>query len=165
MAQTQSPPVPDHMASQRRSWRIERAGWIGMAVLVSAALAGLLGDGPLSRTTLAATDGSIEAQVSRLDRITRDIDWTIRVQGAPAAETIGLQLSGDLRDTIRVEDMVPAPVKATGSAERLHFAFAPPPDGALVVSLRLRPQQVGWHRHTIQRDGGAPVTFTQFVFP
>jgi hypothetical protein len=50
---------------QRREWRIQRLGWVVMRLVILAALLGLLGNGPLSKASVTATDGSLRLDYHR----------------------------------------------------------------------------------------------------
>ena len=43
--------IREDMRHQRLEWAVERVGWAAVALVLVAALAGLLGHGPLSRAT------------------------------------------------------------------------------------------------------------------
>ena len=42
--------IHQDLCQERREWKIQRVGWLLMALMLVAALAGLLGPGPLSST-------------------------------------------------------------------------------------------------------------------
>ena len=58
--------IEQDMGFQRTEWVVQRAGWVGMALLILAALVGLLGRGPLSAAVARAGDGALSGRVSPL---------------------------------------------------------------------------------------------------
>ena len=47
-------PVREDMRFQRRSWMVERAGWLVLTAIALAALTGVFGNGPLSTARAGA---------------------------------------------------------------------------------------------------------------
>jgi hypothetical protein len=44
--------IDEDLNFQRREWKIQRAGWVTMALVIIAALLGVFGAGPLSSATI-----------------------------------------------------------------------------------------------------------------
>ena len=59
--------IAQDMTFQRRSWAVQRVGWGVVAVTIGAALLGLLGSGPLSRST-AVAPGAFAVEYERFVR-------------------------------------------------------------------------------------------------
>lgn len=54
--------VSQDLNFQRREWVVQRVGWVVMAVLLVAALLGLFGPGPLSKSIAGSASGPVRAE-------------------------------------------------------------------------------------------------------
>ena len=64
-ADNRSGPVEEDMPLQLRVWRIERAGWYALLLLVMLALLGLFSKGPLSDATVTGSLGHLQVYDQR----------------------------------------------------------------------------------------------------
>ena len=62
-------PVHEDMRFQHRSWALERAGWLVLALIAIAGLTGVFGNGPASWAHASA--GSLAVSYERFQRATR----------------------------------------------------------------------------------------------
>jgi hypothetical protein len=60
--------IGQDLAHQRLEWKIERVGWILMALLGLPALVGLLGPGPLSSTSAGEKGSPLSVENNRFER-------------------------------------------------------------------------------------------------
>lgn len=60
--------IAQDLEHQRREWVIERIGWAIMALILLAALAGLLGSGPLSNARIDHPGSHLSAEYNRFER-------------------------------------------------------------------------------------------------
>lgn len=144
--------LEDDMRFQHRLWRIERLGWLLMALLVVAAAAGL-GPGPLART-----QASGERLLVEYDRVAR-LDTATEIDLRTGPGTTELRLTGSLLRDAEVHDSFDAPLRAG-------------PDGALQLDamgdtrLVLTPRGIGLHELRAEIGAtGESVEFRQLVLP
>lgn len=147
----------------RREWRVERVGWVLLAVFLILAVAGLFGSGPLSHVRSGSKDGgSIE-----YERFVRHGSITaLRVR--PAA-TLGhgamrIEIAASYLRAFRIERIDPEPSSVVVSGERLVYEFAAAPAGAQ-ISFHLHPEELGSHAAQVVIDAAEPLTIRQFTYP
>ena len=75
-----SHPVDEHMAGQRRAWRLERLGLAVLLGIVLVALSGLFASGPLSSRQLASQDGRLQVEYERFGRIGASHNLHVRLR-------------------------------------------------------------------------------------
>ena len=155
----------DDISFQEKTWRVQRVGWIVMALLVAAGLAGAFARGPLSRAE--AEGPGLRIEYERFERYQAPSE--IRVRLAPEAVvdgSVALMLDGDYADRVPVERIDPAPERSAPTAGG-HILYFPVPPNARpgTVIFQIRPQLVGLVHGRIGIAGAAPVSFTQFVWP
>ncbi len=159
--------IHEDMDFQRRTWAVERAGWVGMALLVLASLLGLLGPGPLSSATAVDPTSGLWLEYDRCVRC--EAPAKLRVQLGPAAAKDGkvrLWLSRPYLDAVRVEQVTPEPELVEAGAGRLTYVFrAAEADGPLAVTFSLKPERAGYHPAEMGLDGSPPLRFGQLVYP
>ena len=57
--------IKEDLERQVRAWKWERVGWAAIAAFVAAALAGLIGPGPLSSTVAPGGSAPLEGRMQR----------------------------------------------------------------------------------------------------
>lgn len=156
-------PIEEDMAFQRRSWRVQRIGWAAMVLALCLAAAGFFSVGPLSTGTFESPDGRLAVEAGRSLR--NGATATFRLRIAPASAETELRIDSSFLRDFLVDAMQPAPVRSSGSPEHVSLVFAAPPDGsALVVTLTVRPDTVGWIR-TGFSVGPSAAEVGQLVYP
>ena len=153
------------MAHQRREWRIQRIGWVVMALLLLAALAGLLGPGPLSRSVVAAEDGTLRVEYNRFERLQSASELRIELPaGATQAGTVRLRLNRAFVENADIQDVVPEPGSITADADGFVYELD---TGASVgpVIVRYEYLRFGSTPVRVAIEGGSAVSFDQWVYP
>jgi len=153
---------------QRREWTVQRIGWAAMALLVLAALLGLLGSaGPLATAEKTASDGSLAVSYQRLERHHAPGRFTVDV--APAfveAGEVRLWLDADYVRVLEIQSIVPEPESVELGADRVIYAFTVR-EGSGSMEITFFYEHDGYWQQDAQLGltNGVPVTFGQFVFP
>jgi len=156
-------------AFQRRSWRVERIGtWLFVALL-GAAVSGLFGSGPLSHAA-ATVPGVLRVEFQRFSQYQSPDNLLIHVEpGAAPGRELRLWLDRAYLAGVRLEAMVPTPIRVETAADRLTFVFALTEPGVpFTVLVALQPQHFGvMHgRLGLEPAGDGPrLAFRQIVFP
>lgn len=153
-------------AFERRSYTVQRAGWIVMSVIVAAAAGGLLGSGPLGKAT-AAAGGAFTVKYERLTRYQTQQKLEIHLQPTVTGRREArLWISRQFLDSSKIETIVPTPVRVEGSADRIYYVFhMAKPGDPLLVSFNIQAEQIGLVNARIGVDDGQEVKLNQFVYP
>ncbi len=158
-------PVREDLRFQQAMWCVERMGWLLMAALVAAAMAGLLG-GPTTRRE--TRDGSGRVQVA-YQHFQRHLDPTamrvkIDTQGQALFE---LAIAREIAQALEIRSIVPAPIETQAHDGGLLMKFAASPDNKMpaeivIVGIPDRPGRVSGG---IGLFGEAPANLDIFIYP
>ena len=150
---------------QRRTWAAQRVGRVAMALVVLAALLGLVGTGPLSQTSVG--DGRLTVEYDRFVRRLGENRLTFKVApGAAAGPEVRLWIDAPYARRMEVEAVTPEPERMETTADRLTlvFALAHPGEGLEAV-VDLRSRSFGRVRGAVGLAGGPTAHIAQFVYP
>lgn len=148
-------------AYHRREWAIQRVGWVAIALVLLAALAGFFGKGPLSRASVHADSYSVEYE--RFARYGARTTLTLNTSPSKSAsDELSVRISHTLIDAHLIETITPEPKRMRDSGEDVAFVFDA--GSAASIIFRLEPEQIGRHAGTI-RIGSESLQVSQFVYP
>jgi hypothetical protein len=150
-----------NLAFHRREWRIQRIGWVLVAVFLALAVGGLFGHGPLSRAYVDYGTGRLEYE--QFVRYGLSTDLVITDAGS-AQGVIRVAISGDYLEAFRVERITPEPAAVRMAGPNIVYEFASAAPGAS-ISFHLRPQRLWRRTATVTIDGGEPLHLSQFTYP
>lgn len=150
---------------ERRQWRTERIGWVIMALIILAALLGLLGgSGALSSTT--AGSGSLAVRYSGLAHMLDPTMLEVRVNPVAGQERLQVWLSQSFLDNAQVESILPEPDSAEVGDDRLIFSFALADSAREArIVFHLKPELPGLRQGVLGLEDGQSVDLSQFVYP
>ncbi len=137
-----------------------------MALVVLAALVGLLGGGPLSQAT-AGEGAPLQVQYGRFVRHRAPTDMEIRLQlGAVQEDKARVWVDRAWLDTINLQSVVPEPESVEAGGDRLIYVFQlEAPGEPATIKFDYMPIRFGVRTVTIGLDGGEGVNFNQVVYP
>ena len=145
----------------RREWRIQRFGWVLVALFLALAVAGLFGNGPLSRVHADNAAGAIDYE--RFTRYGLSTDLVVTPAGsAPGVSRVAI--SADYLEAFRIERITPQPATVRMTGRDIVYEFASAAPGAS-ISFHIRPQRLWRKRATLAIDGGAPLHISQLTYP
>lgn len=161
--------IDQDLAFQRRSWVVQRVGWVLMAVLVLAAALGFLGSGPLSRAR-AEVPGLMTVEYQRFARLETGETLTLRLQpAATSGDAVRVSLDQAFLGSVKLESVQPAPARVEAAGGRLVYVFAvAEPRVPTVVTFRYEPREIGTLRAVVALESMSEarhVTFRQLVYP
>jgi hypothetical protein len=155
------------MAWQRRTWVIQRLGWLVLGGLVLTALTGAFGYGPVSWRQASDPAGLLRVEFERFQR--QGSEFTLRVDIAPEATTHDaavLRVSGSFLDAVEVKGIVPEPREERSSGSDVEYVVpVAQPGRAATIRFALKMREIGSHTAEIGLGGREPARFTQFVYP
>jgi hypothetical protein len=146
--------LSEDMRHERREWTAQRVGWVLMALLVGAALAGAFGSGPLARARAAAP--GLEVEYPRFARDDADAELTVRLAGGQ------LWLGRELLERFELELVTPPPDRVAMQGDRWIYDHGGAP---AEVTLRVRPRTPGASSVRLGAVGGGEVRLEQLVYP
>lgn len=155
-------PVNENMGFQRRTWAVERAGWLLLAAIAVAGLSGAMGNGPLSWGR--ATAGPLTVHYERFQRATRLAEFIFTVAPASGGE-VTLRLDAPFQRHFEFASIQPPPLRSSAGPDGVALTFATEPDAVSRIVLWAHSRHIGPSRIAAAADGGAPATFRIFVYP
>jgi hypothetical protein len=155
------------MAHQRREWRVQRIGWAVMALLLLAALAGLLGPGPLSRTVVNGADSRLRVEYDRFAHTQAPGELLIELPADIAkAGTVRLRLNREFVESVEIMGVVPEPASSTIDGNGLVYELATRASARPVtVAVQYEYRVFGSTPVRVAIEGGPAVSFDQWVYP
>jgi hypothetical protein len=160
---------PTALALQRRVWRVQRVAWTLMALVVLAALLGLMGSGPLSRRSVTSADGAVRVEYERFLR--RGATTTLRIHaGLAGSETaqLAVWLARPYLEDVTIHRVQPPPDRVQAGRDRVIWNFevsARDPGAPLTVTIHLVPEAMGRLRAAVGLGPGPGLGFSQWVYP
>lgn len=150
---------------QRLFWKIQRAGWVAMALVVAAALAGMFGGGPLSRASLEDTQASWRLEYERFGRYESVQPLRLDVHPGNSRQTSVWLDRGYLAD-VRIDHIMPDPVREELSSDGILYVFEwRPGERPGRITLSVTFERIGLVKGRIGRTPSFTQAFSQFVYP
>ena len=147
----------------RRGWVFERVGWIAMAAVLIAALAGLFGNGWLSEREVSA-GGALTARYPRFCRAHAPLE--LAVEWLPRQEPAALWISRSYLDGFEIAEIRPTPSSVTVDPDRMHYTFRTArPHAPVSVTFTLKPKRGGSFVGRVGLQDELDVELRHFVFP
>jgi hypothetical protein len=161
--------INEDLGFQRRLWRFQTIGRIVMALVLVAALLGLLGPGLLSN---GASDDSPQAGlgVKEYERFLRFMKpTTLRIGLEPGAVMEGearIWLDRQYVEGFQIQHVTPQPERVEAGSRGLTYVFnVEDPNQPTAFWFDLQPQKMGLLQGRVGLEGKEPVSFKQFVYP
>ena len=157
-------PVVEDMPMQRRVWRFERLGWIGLIAMIVLTLAGLFSKGPLSSVEPQTSDGTLRVKYQRFSRNGAQDELVITSLGA-ANEMRYLILGGELLQGVSIEGLTPQPALLRCDGKDLVVPMQADRMGVATLYLTVRSNGVGLYRGHVGIIGGEHLPVPKFIYP
>ena len=159
--------LPEGCESRRLDLWLHRIGWTAMALVLAAALAGLMGTGPLSSRT-ADVGPSLKVQYDRFARYHSPASLHVTVAHPPGADQLRLSLNREFLEAIELESVTPQPARVELASGGQTYVFDSPrlAAGNAEIVFRYRPERTMRDLSgAVRLDGGPAAAFSQFVYP
>jgi hypothetical protein len=151
-------------------WRqVELASHGFMLLFILAALAGLLGRGPLSHRTQRSINGLFSIDFEPLVRFGTSAQITVHLPPSrqPAGDPMStrLFLSSTIVEPLGIQQIIPRPSRAEAADGGAFYAFENASEaGGAMIRVVIKPSSVG-PVHIEARLGGDRLSWTQWVLP
>lgn len=155
---------PD-LAHERLEWRVQRVGWATLAIICVAALAGLLGPGPLSQKHSGKIGSELYVEYERYIR--NHAPYALRVFCRPGdgRDAFTLALDRGWIQNVIVEHIHPEPAFTTSAGGRYLFHFKSSEGDEQLVTFHFQPNVFGNLSGSLSLDGKHTINIKQFVWP
>ena len=152
---------------QKRSWGVERAGWIIGALILFAAILGFFGPGPLNKARAASPDHRLSVEYHKLEHYEAPVHLRVDIAGSVATNgQIHLWINRDYVAALDIEHIDPQPESVEIDEERFVYVFkARRPPANSKVLFRFEPNKFGKTSARVGIVNGPELQFTQFYFP
>ena len=161
--------IDQSLEFQYREWKVERVGWILMALVISGALLGFFGGaGPFSTGSVEGGGATpFRLEYYRFGRFKSQS--TLRVQVAPGvtrADTVAFWISQSFLRGVTIDQVTPAPKSVEVGPERMTYIFSAVDSSEPVeIVIRFTLEEIGTQSGRLGLVTGPPVEFHQFVYP
>lgn len=162
--------IDEDLAHQQRSWVVQSIGQVVLLAIVVGALAGMLGSGPLSRSTVTAEPG-LEVEYERFARYQDAGRLTLRL-GSPltAGDRVRVAINREFLEHSRIEGVVPQPeAQETGGGGVISSFRVAERGQPMTISYRITPERVGILEGVLRVElAGTPspqVRFRRWTYP
>jgi hypothetical protein len=157
--------IEQHDAFQRREWRVERVGWVLLALLLLAGLSGLLGPGPLSWATAGTSSDPVRVEYQRVTH--HEADDAVTLGFSPDAVEDGavtVELTGSWVGAVDIQGISPEPGEQRATPGGVVLEIPVERSGDVEVTISFRPQEYG-RLALMAAVGDSSVSLTQLVLP
>ena|SRR5687767_5716636 len=157
--------ISQDLDQQRLEWRIERMGWTLMVLTLLAALAGLLGNGPLSRRQ-AGDKNSLWVEYNRFERY--QAPAMLRLHLGPkltGRDEVRVSVSRQYIEAIQLEHVDPEPKEVEARADRILYTFKIKGPDATALTYHLKGNVFGSVPLHLQVEGAGELKLSQFFYP
>lgn len=152
---------------QRRKWVVERTGWTAMLLLILAALTGLFGAGPLSKTRAESTDALLSVEYDRFARLMSPLRLRVHIDaGAVQDDEIRLWISRAYLERTRIQHITPQPSRVETGPDRLIYVFRAAQENIPVTLIfHFEAERFGPMQARMGLEDRQALEFSQFVYP
>jgi hypothetical protein len=151
---------------QKAEWRVQRCGWIVWALIVFAALAGLLGSGWLSNRKVTASDETLAVKYDRYLHYHHPTQLELSLLAPPTDGEWHVAVDRSLLDRLQILHIEPEPTRRILAEDAISYVFLADPKATVGnVVFHVEYQRYGGAQGGVAIAGGSPVVLNQFVYP
>lgn len=158
-------PVKEDLRCQRITWAIERLGWLVMAGIVGAALAGFFG-GPATREEVSDGSGRVRVAYRHFQRHLdpTELRLTVDTWGQSVFE---ITVDRELEKAFEIRTVTPEPIEtqAHDGGVLLKFASSAETDAPANITITGVPADIGRVKGAIGLLGQTPARLDIFIYP
>jgi hypothetical protein len=154
-------------AFQRKEWTVQRVGWVVWGIVIVAALAGLLGSGPLSDQVASSADGAVRVHYDRFVHHHHPtiLEVHLRPKSGDGKE-LAIKLSQPFLDRVRIHHIQPDAERRELLADGAVFYFDRDDRAETAkIVLHVEYEKMGATRGRVELLGHDGVDLRSFVYP
>ena len=156
--------MSDDPAFSRKSWKVERAGWIALTVFLVAGFLGVLGAGIFSEVHAVDAPSRFQATYDRFGHFRSDA--TLHVIARAEAGEASVWIADRYLEDVEITSIRPEPLRVRAERDGTTYLFATGSgEGSVVVRFEITFQKVGVVKGRIGRSRDAAVAIRHFVYP
>jgi hypothetical protein len=161
--------ITQDLEHSRLEWRLERVGWAIMALIIVAALIGLLGPGPVSSTTVGK--GSVLwGEYEQFIRYQAPHVLRLHVRPKGTDSLVHLRLSRTFVDNVEMMQIKPEPAHIEAESNHFSYSFARDDasrtrDDSLTFTFEYQPEEFGKMEIEASVPDHHVIRFNQLVYP
>ncbi|HYO81659.1 MAG TPA: hypothetical protein VES20_09675 [Bryobacteraceae bacterium] len=150
-----------------RKWhRFEMVVWVLLTLVLGCAVAGLLGGGPVARTTVLSGDGLLTVSFDRVIRTHSNYEVEVICERPSTGRgEVRLALGGALLKETPFQTTMPSPAAVQAGNKWTKLTFRTEANEPARITIVQRGQSPGAATWTVALEGGSSVTATQIVLP
>ncbi len=162
--------IDQNLDFQRVEWKIERIGWVVMALILLAALLGLFGaEGPLSDSVAGQQEGPFWVHYNRFGHMIANSGFNIYIDPSQlnTGSQVRLSMEGDFRAAYQVRAVNPQPsqVISAGRNQLIYVFNVQPSASPVKIDFFVESRRMGLQNIQIGVEGGPSVHYWQFLYP
>ncbi len=153
---------------QERSWVVERIGWVVVALILLAGLAGFMGTGVVSSATVTDSSGLLKVEYNRFMRKHNpdNLKFEIATSAVGPDQKVRLWLSQDYLEDFQLNQITPEPESVESSGDRITYVFSiSQPTKPLQIAFYFEPEHFGTLSGQAGLSDKGSVQFDQWVYP
>src|SRR5690606_33617350 len=144
---------------QRRTWAIQRVGWVGSALLLAVAGGGWFGEGPVSR--VCQEERGLRVCYERYCRVSTETLLELSVP-PPAGDELVVWFEERAFAAMSLRALIPD-ARQESAPGRGRFSF--PAAGAARIRVCVRHEEAGTVTYRVAVEGGPETTIRHTVYP
>jgi hypothetical protein len=159
--------INEDMSFQHKEWTVERIGWVFLLILILAALAGVLGVGPVSTTSQGGQDAPFWVEYERFGRFKSPTTLTIHPnpQAVENGEFV-FWVEDDYLKKFQIEYILPEPDSVEIGQDRYFYHFmVSPPGVADEITFYMQTQTIGTVDGNLGVGESLVYELTHFIYP
>ncbi|WP_130834184.1 hypothetical protein [[Erwinia] mediterraneensis] len=153
------------MRWQQTEWRIQRAGYGLLFLVVIAGACGLFSKGWVSNRQISAADQRLTVEYEGFGRRQSTMNMTLHLQQLNGAE-YQVVISSEKMNDFQVQTLQPQPDESWSRGDQLILRWQRrPQQESATVWLAVQPKTFGRLPLRVTLDARSQVTFTSFIYP
>lgn len=156
----------EDLAHERVVWKMQRWAWVVIALIVIAALCGLLGQGALSHAQAGRANSVLWAEYDRFARYQASAILKVHLGAAGHTSLPAIWLGREYLEHVEIERIYPKPEQVKVANDRMIYIFnLARANEHTEIAFHFKPSGFGKTPVKMGLVDGPELNFSQFVYP